>query len=93
MKARGYPVSHFDQRAADISVDHARVVENYRSVHEVALRIEKATTEDLRTAMIHHRSYLTNWCRYQRMGSMAISMKSSLIPPSPFSVAVKRQIF
>lgn len=56
MRARGYPVSDFDQRAADISVDHPRVVENYRSAHEVALRIEKATTEDLRTAMIHYRS-------------------------------------
>ena len=56
MKTRGYPVSDFDQRAADISVDHPRVVENYRSAHEIALRIEKATTEDLRTAMIHYRS-------------------------------------
>ena len=56
MKARGYPVSDFDQRAADISVDHPRVVENYRSGREIALRVEKATTEDLRTAMIHYRS-------------------------------------
>jgi hypothetical protein len=56
MKARGYPVSDFDQRAADISVDHPRVVENYRSARKIALRIEKATTEDLRTAMIHYRS-------------------------------------
>ncbi len=58
MKARGYPVSDFDQRAADISVDHPRVVENYRSAHEIALRVGKdqATTEDLRTAMIHSRS-------------------------------------
>jgi hypothetical protein len=58
MKARGYPVSDFDQRAADISVDHPRVVENYRSAHEIALRAgkEAATTEDLRTAMIHYRS-------------------------------------
>jgi hypothetical protein len=58
MKVRGYPVADFDQRAADISVDHPRVVENYRSAHEIALRagIEKATTEDLRTAMIHYRS-------------------------------------
>jgi hypothetical protein len=58
MKARGYPVSDFDQRAADISVDHPRVVENYRSAHEIALRAGKegATTEDLRTAMIHYRS-------------------------------------
>jgi hypothetical protein len=58
MKARGYPVSDFDQRAADISVDHPRVVENYRSAHEIALRVGKdaGTTEDLRTAMIHYRS-------------------------------------
>ena len=58
MKARGYPVSDFDQRAADISVDHPRVVENYRTAHEIALRVGKdaATTEDLRTAMIHYRS-------------------------------------
>ena len=58
MKARGYPVSEFDQRAADISVDHPRVVENYRSAHAIALRVGKdaASTEDLRTAMIHYRS-------------------------------------
>ena len=58
MKTRGYPVSDFDQRAADISVDHPRVVENYRSAHEIALRVGKdeATTEDLRTAMIQYRS-------------------------------------
>jgi hypothetical protein len=58
MKARGYPVSDFDQRAADMSVDHPRMVENYRSGHEITLRIGKdaATTEDLRTAMIHYRS-------------------------------------
>ncbi len=61
MKARGYPVSDFDQRAADISVDYPRVVENYRSAHEIALRVlkvgkEEATTEELRTAMIHYRS-------------------------------------
>jgi hypothetical protein len=58
MKTRGYPVSDFDQRAADISVDHPRVVQSYRSAHEIALRLGKseATTEDLRTAMIHYRS-------------------------------------
>jgi hypothetical protein len=56
MKTRGYPVSDFDQRAADISVAHPRVVENYRAAHEIALRVGKdeATTEDLRTAMIHY---------------------------------------
>ena len=58
MKARGYPVSDFDQRAADISVNHPRVVENYRLAHQIALRVGEgaANTEDLRTAMIHYRS-------------------------------------
>jgi hypothetical protein len=58
MKTRGYPVSDFEQRAADISVDHPRVVENYRSARQIALRVGKdeATTEELRTAMIHYRS-------------------------------------
>ena len=58
MQTRGYPVTDFEQRAADISVDHPRVVENYRSAHAVALQLGKgeASTEDLRTAMIHYRS-------------------------------------
>jgi hypothetical protein len=58
MKTRGYPLADFDQRAADISVDHPRVMENYRSAHEIALRVEQdqGSTEELRTAMIHYRS-------------------------------------
>ena len=58
MKTRGYPISDFDQRADDISVNHPQVVENYRSAHEIAMRVGKdeATTEDLRTAMIRYRS-------------------------------------
>ena len=58
MQTRGYPVTDFDQRAADISVDHPRVVENYRSAHDIALRLGRgeASTEDMRTAMIHYRS-------------------------------------
>jgi hypothetical protein len=58
MKVRGYPLSDFAQRADDISVDHPGVLENYRSAHELALRVGKneATTEELRSAMIHYRS-------------------------------------
>jgi hypothetical protein len=58
MQTRGYPVADFDQRAADISVDHPRVVTNYRSGHEIALRLGKgeSNTENLRAAMIHYRS-------------------------------------
>lgn len=57
MKERGYPVGEFDQRAADISVDHPRLVENYRAAHEISLRERRglASTEDLRAAMIYYR--------------------------------------
>ena len=58
MTARGYPVAYFDQRAADLSVDHPQVVENYREGHDIALRHGRggASTEDLRQAMIHYRA-------------------------------------
>jgi hypothetical protein len=58
MSTRGYPVSDFDQRAADISVDHPLVLENYRTAHEIALRQARgqANTEDLRQAMVHYRT-------------------------------------
>lgn len=58
MKARGYPMGEFDQRAADISVDHPLVVENYRAAHHLAIRSEReeVSTEDLRQAMVHYRA-------------------------------------
>ena len=58
MSTRGYPVSDFEQRAADISVDHPLVMENYRTAHEIALRQTRgqASTEELRQAMIHYRT-------------------------------------
>ncbi len=58
MSERGYPVTEFEQRAADISVDHPLVVEEYRAGHEISLRHAQggATTEDMRQAMIHYRA-------------------------------------
>jgi len=58
MSTRGYPVSDFEQRAADISVNHPLVLENYRTAHEIALRQTRgqASTEDLRQAMVHYRT-------------------------------------
>jgi hypothetical protein len=38
MSSRGYPVADFEQRAADVSVDHPLVINNYRGAHEIALR-------------------------------------------------------
>jgi hypothetical protein len=58
MSARGYPVKDFEQRAADLSVEHPVVVQHYHAAHEIALRLKdgQSTTEDLRQAMIHYRA-------------------------------------
>ena len=57
LRSRGYPVSDFEQRAGDISVDHPEVVKHYRAGHDIAVRHERgeASTEELRQAMIHYR--------------------------------------
>ena len=75
MQTRGYPVTDFDQRAADISVDHPRVVENYRSAHNIALRLGRgeASTEELRTAMIHYRSLFDELVQVQTAGDKRVA--------------------
>jgi hypothetical protein len=58
MRERGYPVDDFDQRAADISVDHPNVVEHYRAAHIIHLAQEKGDigTEAQREAFVHYRA-------------------------------------
>jgi hypothetical protein len=58
MRERGYPVEDFERRAADLSVDHADVISNYRAAHGISTANDrgKASTEDLRTAMVHYRA-------------------------------------
>ena len=58
MQARAYPVTDFDQRAADISVNYPDLVSNYRAAREIALKNDQhlANTEELRQAMIYYRS-------------------------------------
>jgi hypothetical protein len=57
MSTRGYPVDDFEQRAADISVDHPDLVEDYRQLHAIAKKDEKqkVSTEEMRQAMVHGR--------------------------------------
>ena len=58
MEKRGYPMGDFERRAADISVDHPSVVENYRRAHEIALHSQGGTadTEELRKAIVYYRA-------------------------------------
>jgi hypothetical protein len=57
MRERGYPMDDFEQRSADVSVDHPEVVESYRQGHRLAQRSANgdASTEDLRQALQHYR--------------------------------------
>lgn len=58
MRDRGYPAADFDQRAADLSPDHARTLDDYRVAHDISMRSDRgnADTEDLRQAMVHYRT-------------------------------------
>jgi hypothetical protein len=58
LAARGYPAAEFEQRLSDISVHHPMVTQHYRQAHAIAVNHlnGRATTEDLRRAMIHYRT-------------------------------------
>jgi hypothetical protein len=58
MRDRGYPVGDFEQRAADVSVNHPQVVDHYRSAHAIAERTGtgERETEHLRQAFVHYRA-------------------------------------
>lgn len=68
MRARGYPVEDFEQRAGDLSVEHPKLVENYRAAHEIALRHSRgeAGTEDLRSAFIGYRELFEELLRAEQ---------------------------
>jgi hypothetical protein len=58
MRDRGYPTDDFEQRAADVSVDHPQVVENYRAANAISERVglDRASTEDMRQGLVYYRS-------------------------------------
>jgi len=58
MSERGYPVGDFDKKLADLSVEHADVLQHYRAAHEIATTAVRgdADTESLRRAMVHYRA-------------------------------------
>ena len=74
MMVRGYPMSDFEHRAEDISVDHPQVVQNYRSAHEIALSEKegKASTEDLRRALVYYRDLFDNLIEAPVAGSWEV---------------------
>ncbi len=80
----GYPVADFEQRAADISVDHPVVTQNYRAAHEIAIRQARgqATTEDLRRSMIHYRALFEDLVNEPRVNeSRQVQKKAPVAEP------------
>jgi len=62
MSARGYPMSDFDRRVEDLTVDHGDVVHHYRAAREIAGRHARrqASTEELRQGLVHYRELFSN---------------------------------
>ncbi|APE25377.1 MULTISPECIES: hypothetical protein [Streptomyces] len=58
MRERGYPTEDFEQQTRDLSVEHGRALEHYREAHEIdrLTTSHRATTEQLRGAMVHYRA-------------------------------------
>jgi len=84
MATCGYPMGDFEQRAADISVDHPIVTQNYRAAHEIAIRQARgqASTEDLRRAMIHYRALFEDLVNEKRTTTMD-RQPARVIDPKP----------
>jgi hypothetical protein len=74
MGERGYPMGDFEQRAADVSVNHPTVVADYRAAHAIAGRQangDEVSTEELRQAMVHYRSLFDDLLETQPMEEAA----------------------
>jgi signal transduction histidine kinase len=77
MRARGYPIDDFDQRVADLSVDHPNVVQHYRAARALSdsSRNGRASTEDLRQAVVHYRALFADLL--QETGPHPVSLRES----------------
>jgi hypothetical protein len=73
MKDRGYPTEEREQIAADLSVEHASLIENYRAAEQISENATSGTasTEDLRQAMIHYRSMFRDLLGESAVGTAA----------------------
>lgn len=90
MLRRGYPMGDFERRAADLSVEHPVVVENYRAAHAIALRHQRgeADTEALRQALVHYRALFSELLEAEPAAARARTedrpaekIRGGLLPP------------
>ena len=91
MAARGYPASDYEQRSADVSVDHSAILGHYRAAHEIALRDAdgQANTEDLRQAMLNSHALFTEMVDEPR--TVEAPLESAFQAPLESAVPVAAQ--
>jgi hypothetical protein len=80
MQARGYPIGDFERRAADISVDHPHVAQNYRTAQAIATRAQRneADTEELRKAVVHYRALFSELLEVRDAKQQPISLQQEV---------------
>jgi hypothetical protein len=80
MKARGYPVEDFEQRAADISVDYPELVSDYRGMHMIAVKEkeDEVSTEEMRQAMVHGRTLFENLIKQEEANAETLDEKEKM---------------
>ena len=76
MKKRGYPVTNFEQVAADLSVQYPAVVTHYRAASRIAENSRKgsAKTEELRQALVYYRALF---------GELLANKEDASVEPTP----------
>jgi hypothetical protein len=74
MRARGYPIDDFDQRVADLSVDHASVVQHYRAARALSQASQdgQVGTEELRQAFVHYRALFADLLQESPAGQQSL---------------------
>jgi hypothetical protein len=90
MTDRGYPVAEFEQRAEDVSVDHAAVIDNYRRAHAIAVASGQggADTEALRTAMTQYRALFDDLLGVTAQQTSAQPVGAAVPAPQPPPIPV-----
>jgi hypothetical protein len=85
MRARGYPADGFEQRVADLSVDHPEVVQHYRAAHALAesrTRNEPIDTEQLRQAVVHYHAMFADLLQEPSRAAPPVDQLREPVPPA-----------
>ena len=86
---RGYPTGEYDERLADLSVEHASTLQHYRQAHEISERNSagRADTEDLRQALVHYRALFADLLGTDPVPSAGTTTSSTSADPADRNVA------